>query len=491
MERTPKAYMSNAVRALSDKKMKDTFAITIAVIALVIGGVVGYFVAPTAPGPAETVTVTGAERTVTVTQTAVVTTTPPLPKKLTVWWSTPVFAAEAELIPQYVEDFMKATGAEVEWVSFPHVELDEKIMPAVETGTNPDIIFQAHSHVLTILHEQGKLMPLTDVIDEIGRDDIFPFLLEMARSPKDGVEYMLPYYPQGNWFHYRKDILASAGYTNPPETWDELLEIARAVNKPEEGIYALGFPLGATTINDAPMTFEQILWSYGGQLVAVDGETVMIDSEAALKTLEFYDQIINVDKTQTESGLTWGAYDNNVAFQDLGNIVFTGNPGGTIVSWMRDNNPDMYPYAGTAPWPKGPTGKHYLLVAAMAFGIFKNAKNPELAKDFVKFFCEKDRYLELIKTTVPYNYPMLMSALDDPLFKDPPMWEMFSQLTDPNVEKRLWGYASGPTGAVAEVYSAEVFAHMIERIAIDKWTPQEALDEGVAAIKAIYDKWYG
>lgn len=409
-------------------------------------------------------------------------------KKLTVWWSEPVFAGEKELIPQYVEEFENETGAEVTWEAFPHVELDEKIMLAVEAGTNPDVIFQAHSHVLTLLQEQGQLMPLNDLIDDIGRDDIFPFLLEI--STLDGDEYMIPFYSQGNWFHYRKDVLANADYAEPPETWDELLEIALAVHNPAQDLYALGFPLGATTINDAPMTFEQILWSFGGQLISADGE-LTINSTAALKTLEFYDQIINVDKTQTSAAVTWGAYDNNVAFQDLQNIVFTGNPGGTIVSWMRDNAPDMYQYCGTAPWPKGTTGKNYLLVTAMAFGIFENTENAKLAKDFVEFFCDEDRYLELIKATTPYNYPMFISALDDPVFHDAPMWEMFSQLSDPNVEKRPWGYGTGPTGFVSEVYSAEVYAHMIERIAVDKWTPQEALDEGVAAIEDIYEKWYG
>lgn len=412
----------------------------------------------------------------------------PPPKKLTVWWSTPVFAKEKELIPKYIDQFKAATGAEVEWVQFPHVELDQKIMTAVEAGTNPDIMFQAHQHVCTILHEKGKLLSLTDVIDKIDRNDLFPFLQQMAKG-RDGVEYFLPYYPQGNWFHYRKDLLAKAGYSKPPETLDQLLEMARKINNPEGGLYALGFPLGSTTINDAPMTFEQILWAYGGQLVAADGKTVMINSTATMQTLEFFERIIKIDKTQTPAALTWGAYDNNAAFQQLENIAITGNPGGTIVSWIRDNNPKLYPNVGTAPWPKGPSGKNYLLLGAMGFSIFKNTKNPELAKDFVKFFCDKTRYKELVMATIPYNFPMYKSMLTEPALKDPPMWEMISQLLDENIEKRLWGYATGPTGAVSEIYSAEIFARMIERVAVWGWTPRRALNEGFIAIRDIYAKW--
>nr|MDO8134065.1 sugar ABC transporter substrate-binding protein [Candidatus Njordarchaeum guaymaensis] len=455
--------MINSRQAIT--RLQASLLVVIVVIAAIAGGVYYLTPAPKPPPP------------------------PPPPKKLTVWWSTPVFAKEKELIPKYVEQFKTSAGAEVDWVSFPHVELDLKIMTAVEAGTNPDIIFQAHQHVCTILHEKGKLMPLTDVIDKIDRKDIFPFLLEKLARGRDGVEYFLPYYPQGNWFHYRKDILAKAGYTKPPETLDQLLEIARKINNPEGGLYALGFPLGSTTINDAPMTFEQILWAYGGQLVSEDGKTMMINSTATMKTLEFFEQIIKVDKTQTTAALTWGAYDNNVAFQSLANIAITGNPGGTIVAWMRDNNPKLYPHCGTAPWPKGPTGKHYLLLGAMGFSIFKNTKNPELAKDFVRFFCEKSRYKELVMATVPYNYPMYKSLLDDPVLKDPPMWEMYSQLLDDNIEKRPWGYATGPTAAVAEVYSAEIYARMIERIAVWGWTPRRALNEGTIAIRDIYLKW--
>jgi len=465
--------VKNSKRAIT--RMQASLLVVLVIVAAIAGA--AFYMTPTPPAP-------------TTPTTATTATAATAPKKLTIWWSTPVFAKEKEIIPKYIDEFKAANGAEVEWVSFPHVELDQKIMTAIEAGTNPDIMFQAHQHVAAILYEKGKLLPLTDVFNSIDKNDLFPFLVGLSKS-SDGVEYFLPYYPQANWFHYRKDILAKAGYTAPPDTLDQLLEMARKVNNASAGVYALGFPLGSTTINDAPMTFEQILWDYGGQLVAENGKKVMINSTATLQTLQFYNQILNVDKTQTPAALSWGAYDNNAAFQQLENIVFTGNPGGTIVSWIRDNNPKLYPNVGTAPWPSGPDGKHYLLLCAMGFSIFKNTKNPALAKDFLKFFSEKNRYSALIKATVPYNFPMYKSMLDDPMFKDPPMWEMFSQLIDSKVEKRPWGFGSGPTGAVAEVYSAEVFAHMIERISVWGWTPQRALKEGVLAIQDIYMRWYG
>ena len=74
-----------------------------------------------------------------------------------------------------------------------------------------------------------------------------------------------------------------AGYSKFPETWEEY----RAAGKK---LKAAGHPIGQTlghTFGDAPTFTYPYLWSWGGKEVEADGKTVVLNSKAAVNSVEF------------------------------------------------------------------------------------------------------------------------------------------------------------------------------------------------------------
>src|SRR5258708_31258210 len=82
---------------------------------------------------------------------------------------------------------------------------------------------------------------------------------------------------------YRKSWFDEIGVTSFPETW----EAYRAAGTK---LKAKGRPLGQTlghTFGDAPGFSYPYLWSWGGQVVAPDGQTVGICSKRTLDSDKF------------------------------------------------------------------------------------------------------------------------------------------------------------------------------------------------------------
>jgi multiple sugar transport system substrate-binding protein len=78
------------------------------------------------------------------------------------------------------------------------------------------------------------LAPLDDLISPDAVSDFVPLILELARI--DGRLYSVPRNIDVRVLHYRTDLLAA-----PPETWDELLSLARKYNDPSHR-YGFIFP---------------------------------------------------------------------------------------------------------------------------------------------------------------------------------------------------------------------------------------------------------
>jgi sorbitol/mannitol transport system substrate-binding protein len=124
-------------------------------------------------------------------------------------------------------------------------------------------------------------------------DDIFPTVRDGLSY--DGALYAAPFYAESSFVMYRKDVLEAAGLTMPDApTWDQVAEIARAVNTDDmAGICLRGKPgwgdLGAiftTVIN----TFGATWWLAG------ENDTIgaaQIDQPEFKEALQFYVDLIN------------------------------------------------------------------------------------------------------------------------------------------------------------------------------------------------------
>jgi len=73
--------------------------------------------------------------------------------------------------------------------------------------------------------------------------------------------------------------------------------------------------------------------------------------------------------------------------------------------------------------PGGPAGTHSA-PPINAIGIWKFSKNPQLAKDFIKFLFQKENYDPWIVASNAFNHPPLRNLADHPIWSQNPKLAM-------------------------------------------------------------------
>ena len=251
---------------------------------------------------------------------------------------------------------------------------------AIQAGSGvPDIaMFEYFS--LPLFAIPGKLTDLS----EFGAEDIASDYVDAAwgNVTIDGKPYALPsdYGPAA--LFYNQAVLAEAGVTEPPATWDEFYEAAKKVR-------ALGGDHYITNDSADIFLLLSLIWEGGGRPFTVDGSNVKIDFTDAgtTRAVEYWQRMLDEDLVNTKvTGWSddWnrGLNEGTIATQIIG-------------SWFTSTLPERAPDAAgdfrIAPlpqWEAGETSGSENGGSAMA--IPADAKNKEAAYAFLEYFTHGD-----------------------------------------------------------------------------------------------------
>ena len=122
-------------------------------------------------------------------------------------------------------------------------DLEGKIMAALAAGSPPEL---SHGQPITCaaLQAKGLLLPLDDVVQSIGEDNIWS---QIKKVGKFGDHYYGLVHAAGtSLLIYRKDLVKQKDI-QPPKTWDDLLKIAEQLTMDTNGdgktdIYGMTIP---------------------------------------------------------------------------------------------------------------------------------------------------------------------------------------------------------------------------------------------------------
>jgi len=190
---------------------------------------------------------------------------------------------EANAMAKVAEAYQKATGNNIELqivgrkVMFP---LMTKVLLA--RSSDIDLIYGG-SYKLYGYAAAGVLEPLDPFINDPELTPAEYDLNDVLDTYKfEGKTYGIPFDTSGWFLYYRKDLIPE-----PPQTWEELTEIAKkftkSINPDSPTKYGLGYygHIGRS----GSRFFAPILWSYGGQIVDDKGN-VKLDEPEAIKAGE-------------------------------------------------------------------------------------------------------------------------------------------------------------------------------------------------------------
>ena len=280
-------------------------------------------------------------------------------------------------IQSFIPAFEKATGHKVNVTEVPYGEMHQKLMLTVQLKQGQYDVAQFDNSFLTPFGAAGTMMPLDDKIAASKEYDISDF----GKGQQDYGKYKgqtlgltLSTEPFIQW--YRTDIYDALGL-KPATTWDEYKANAKAVKEAGKGDGAI-FGFGP----NVSWWWMTMVWSFGGRLYDENYNPTVNTPEAVAGTQFLKDMLAYAP----EGAISASSDDATIKFlsTDIGAMVqYSGY-------WGMLSDPANQKHAGkigTAPMPKGAADVTHL--AGWNIGIPSDAKNPEVAWQFMEFVLGK------------------------------------------------------------------------------------------------------
>src|SRR4051794_18857516 len=172
----------------------------------------------------------------------------------------------------------------------------------------------------------------------------------------------------------------------------------------------MGFQLN-TTANDSNALFDYFLIAYGGKEIVTEDGTLDIHqpavTEAAIRTLT-YPTTAYKEGFVPPSAINWNDSDDNNAFHAKTIVMDLDGTISTEVA-IFDKKQD-YDGIVTMGLPLSNDGKQVPSQAANGCGLVpQGAKNPEVAKDFLKYLIQPQVNNEYLKTGLGRSIPAMKS----------------------------------------------------------------------------------
>jgi len=340
-------------------------------------------------------------------------------KKVVHVWHTETNPKSREAIANIVSRFEKLhPDIKVEAEALAWGDLEGKIMAALAAGSPPEL---SHGQPITCaaLQEKGLLLPLDDVVQAIGEDNIWDQIKQVG---KFGDHYYGLVHAAGtSLLVYRKDLAQKKGLKNP-KTWDDLLAVAKELTMDTNGdgkidIYGLTIPGGNLFIN--------ILM---GELTKANGGILFDDQNRPRFTDKTMIETLNFLKALTQYlPPGWEGHGYRETFANMygqkAAMMFQGyGRGASLIEQYAPKNMTSTDYFDVWIKPQGPSGtKPAAQVDEEPWMLFKGCKYPGEAKEFLKFFYQDENYLEYIQTVPIHFFPITKSLRQSSAYKETPM----------------------------------------------------------------------
>lgn len=299
---------------------------------------------------------------------------------------------------QVAKDFEEATGAKVK-ITWAGRDVLTKARPLILMGNPPDLVYQSTSELYGALlsSDEPQALPITDILQGPGLGgeehliDVLPKGV-LDFWVLDGEQYMLPEQFITSGFFYNKSVFEEYGIS-VPKTWEELMDAAATLK--ENGVAP--FMQDAIGEYTAFWPYWAIVREVGpGKLLAAasDPTGATWDDPAYLEAIQKVEEVSAAGKNYFQEGYegsTWPAAQGSWA-QGNGAMILVG-------SWIvnevaRSAAPSWKP--GFFPFPEiNPDVPETLEARMNGWAIPAGAKNPDLAKEFLKFLIQK-KYQEMV-----------------------------------------------------------------------------------------------
>ncbi len=324
---------------------------------------------------------------------------------------------EAEVVAELIEQFEREhPGIRVELQQIPWTAAHEKLLTAFAADGLPDLCQLGNTWIaeFATLDALEPLQARVDASAVVEQDDYFPGI--WATNVVDDVLYGVPWYVDTRLLFYRKDLLAQAGFDQPPTTWAEWERaMAAIVRNGGPGRYAVLMP-----INEFEPQLSFALQA-GDPLLREDDTRGNFRSPGFRRALAFYagmfEQGFAPPMSETQISNVWDEF-----FRGFYAFYLSGP--WNIREFRRRQPPGMEDAWSTMPLP-GPDGPGAGIAGGTSLVLFRSSERKEAAWQLVEFLSRPDiqqRFHELIGDLPPrrstWEHPQLAGDALSMAFRD-------------------------------------------------------------------------
>ncbi len=336
----------------------------------------------------------------------------------------------------------------------------EKITAAAAAGNPPDLC-ELGSTWFSKFAANGALADLTDDANRLRPD-----YLMWDACTFDGKLYALPWMTGTRALFYNRALAGHAGLDpgRAPETWDDLLAFAKAVNDPARQVAGFGMNSGERYIQFKK--FMPFAWGNGGSILSPDQRHCTFDQPAVEQALDFYLKLKPYSLLEKQEVL-------DQAFKDgkLGATV----SGAWLLKTIARDAPGLDYGVALVPRPAPDEGTHASFGGGELLAVFKKSQHREAALKLARYLIDGPQAMAVTRGEQSV-LPAAVGAAGDSFFVANPRQAVFlkqlqTAVLPPNVEN--W------------VEIEDVVDSWLEKAVYGKAAPGEALHQACREIDVI------
>lgn len=347
-----------------------------------------------------------------------------------------------------------------------------KLTTAATSRDVPDVV-QIGSTWVGSISGMGALWNMADKVDELGgKDEFVPTAWKTSGIAGSGQVTTIPWIVDARSLYYRTDVFKKLGLTKKDlDTWDSFKKTLKKIKDAKLVIEGMEIaPFGMPGKNDWNVVhnLSPWIWGAGGDYLASNNETSLLDSPQALEGVYFYislaregfvpPEFLEFNTAQVSSNFNQGSvamyFDGPYEVRTLSTPPAQGGASEGITAKNF----------AAVPYPKGPKGR-FTFVGGSNLAIFKASKHKKEAFEVIKYLTT-NYDAQLSYTKACGFLPARKEVFNDPYFSIDPARRIFKEallygrtypcippwgLLEPMLTRRfgiLWDYVTAGKGPI-------------------------------------------